>query len=246
MEYTIPTFPEIHGDVIPLRYVAETMARKAASGFGKLKLHVPSLINIRPQYISLLLKAARDGQLKVCSGRGSVGTVDEVVLAAEGFENIPEGIEDDQKVILILHVKFYHLTKWGQENGDVFSLQDIPSHVFEYGPEREDGTKEYRGHGGEWPFHFLDRESPETLAIDVRQVYWRGVLRNEINKIDGANNGKANVRTVIKALKTLGDSRIPNEGKAGTLIWIDNNGTKQEVIQKTVSTAMSEARKVPA
>lgn len=148
MEYTVPFHSEISGDVVPLRYIAEAMARKAASGFGKRKLHGPTLQNARAQYESLLLSAAREGRLKVCGSHGNMGAVDDLVNAAEGLSN---EWSDAVKAILALHVKPSHLSDWAMTNGDVFHLIDVPADVLEYGPARPDGTKEYRGYVA-WPF----------------------------------------------------------------------------------------------
>lgn len=148
MEYTVPFHSEISGDAIPLRYIAEAMARKAASTFGTRKLHSPTLINTRTRYESSLLDAARKGSLKVCGSDGIVGSVGELVNAAEG---IPEKCSDDVKAMLALYVKRQHLNEWAMTNGDVFCLMDVPADVLEFGPERPDGTKEYRGYVA-WPF----------------------------------------------------------------------------------------------
>lgn len=148
MDYTVPFHREISGDAVPLKYIAEAMARKAATNFGTRRLHGPTLENTRTQYESSLLNAARNGSLTVCGRDGVAGSVDELVNAAEG---IPDEWSNDVKAMLVLHVKCLHLNEWATTNGDVFHLIDVPADVLEYGPARPDGTKEYRGYAP-WPF----------------------------------------------------------------------------------------------
>jgi hypothetical protein len=45
MDYMILVAKEMNGDIISLINVAEAMAIKAASGYGKLQLHEPTLEN---------------------------------------------------------------------------------------------------------------------------------------------------------------------------------------------------------
>ena len=143
MDYTIPVSKEIHGDAIPLRHVAEAMARKAATGFGKSTLHPATLETVRPQYETDLLKAARNGTLKVCDIRGNSGTVEKLISTTEG---LPQDSEVDTKALLALHIKAAHLAEWGKARGDTFTIVDVPVSVIEFGPDRGDGTKEYRGY----------------------------------------------------------------------------------------------------
>jgi len=87
-------------------------------------------------------------------------------------------------------------------------------------------------------------EVMQTPPIDTSNlVYWRTVLYARIKVID--SNGKATVRKVIKYLRSLNDERIPNKGGTDELIWIDDNENEQKVMKKTVSTAISTARKLP-
>lgn len=80
----------------------------------------------------------------------------------------------------------------------------------------------------------------------ANRVYWRVVLNKKIREFDNAaKNGKANVRAVIKALRALGDNRLPNKGGEDSLVWLDDYNTEHSATKKTVSTAMSKARKHP-
>lgn len=75
------------------------------------------------------------------------------------------------------------------------------------------------------------------------QCYWRAVLNSNIKKMDKPK--KASVRGIIKYLRNLNDTRLPNKGNPDELFWIDDMRTEQCVIKKTVSTAASSARKLP-
>jgi len=74
-------------------------------------------------------------------------------------------------------------------------------------------------------------------------VYWRLILNENIKKIDA--NKKGSVRDVIKYLRNLGEARLPNKGKPDELFWIDDYGTEKPVNKKTISNAISDARKLP-
>lgn len=208
MEYTVPFHSEISGDAIPLRYIAEAMARKAASTFGTRKLHGPTLINTRTRYESSLLDAVRKGNLKVCGSDGIVGTVGELVNAAEG---IPEKCSDDVKAMLALYVKRQHLNEWAMTNGDVFCLMDVPADVLEFGPERPDGTKEYRGYVG-WPFDYFG----EHGYLDVEL----GGIPIELADDDFETDGFVKVASAVTAIaKFLLSKGAPNKFQAERDAW---------------------------
>lgn len=77
-------------------------------------------------------------------------------------------------------------------------------------------------------------------------VYWRTVLYTKIQQFDtAAPKGKATVRKVIKNLKELKDQRIPDKGGVDELVWLDDIGNEHTVTKKTISTAISKARKLP-
>jgi hypothetical protein len=75
------------------------------------------------------------------------------------------------------------------------------------------------------------------------RVAWRIVLFDKIKDIDSAAGGKATVREAIKWLKEYGGERITRSGESDELVWLDDMGTRQTVKKKTVSSALSEARK---
>jgi hypothetical protein len=60
-------------------------------------------------------------------------------------------------------------------------------------------------------------------------------------KID--ESGKASCRDVIKYLRSSNNKRIPDEGSVDELHWIDDYGSTQIATKKTVSNAISDARK---
>lgn len=208
MEYTVPFHREISGDAVPLRYIVEAMARKAASTFGTRKLHGPTLNNTRTQYESSLLDAARKGRLKVCGSNGIVGSVDDLVNVAEGIA--PEW-SDDVKAVLALHVKCSHLNEWATKNGDVFRLMDVPANVLEYGPERPDGTKEYRGYVA-WPFDYFGGHG----YLDVEQ----GGISIELADDDFETDGFVKVASAVTAVaKFLLSKGSPNKFQAERDAW---------------------------
>ncbi len=106
----------MNGDVIPLFKVAESMARHAATWYGIMPIHGPTLEEIRPQRIALLLDAARIGSLPVCDAHG----IPAQIPSAWG-----------RNAITSLFVRHQHLTDWGKKTGDVFHLHDLPVLVFE-------------------------------------------------------------------------------------------------------------------
>ncbi len=127
MEYSVRVWSEIQGDVVPLRYVAEAMARCAASGYGALPLHGPTLKNLRPERTLLLLDAARKGQLTVCNSQGRIGSAKELtddLVGAEAVEAI-----NAEDIVSLLHAKRQHLIEWGKASGDVFLFVETPGTV---------------------------------------------------------------------------------------------------------------------
>ena len=87
-------------------------------------------------------------------------------------------------------------------------------------------------------------EAKPVTASNNSKVYWRVVLKNNIKTFDAASkNGKATVREVIKSFQALNDVKIPCHKNADTLVWIDDMGSRQTAAKKTISNAMSEARK---
>ena len=156
-EYTLKVPTAMCGDAIGLVEVSEAMARYAATGYGTLPLHGPTLESLRPIYIKSLLSAARAGRLLVCNQFGFQGTVDEIIDAEKKSGDLseihryleePSGateIDWDMTCFLPLYVRKQHLIDWGNANGDVFNIVDAPVIVTEYGPKDENGNFAYRG-----------------------------------------------------------------------------------------------------
>jgi len=125
MDYTVPTHKETLGDVIPLFYVAEAMARKAASGFGMHSVNSPTLKNTRQQYSNLLLSEAKENRLKVCDQIGRLMSAVDLIADARGLPNPACNDSDIALAILALNVLPIHLADWGKNRGDVFHVVDV-------------------------------------------------------------------------------------------------------------------------
>lgn len=123
-KYTVYVHKALTGDVIPLYSVALAMSKHAASGYGDLTLHEPTLRNIISRYNALLLDAACKGFLKVCDRDGRIGAANEIIEAAQ-----KEGVTSTS--IPPLHARLKHLIEWGQANGDDFNIVYAPVEVVE-------------------------------------------------------------------------------------------------------------------
>lgn len=148
MEYSVRTWVAQHGDIIPLIYVAEAMAKHAASGYGALPLHGQSLQTLRPQLYATLLHAAVKGQLTVCDQHGRIAPANELIEAAGGRA-------EAKPIDLLIHLyaKHHHLRRWGESNGDVFHFVDTPGTVVEWDLKNEAGEVLEAGYfrGSVWP-----------------------------------------------------------------------------------------------
>lgn len=156
-EYTLRVPTAMYGDAIGLVEVSEAMARHAATGYGTLPLHGPTLKSLRLIHTKSLLRAARAGRLLVCNQAGYQGTVDEIIDAAKNSGDLsevhryleePGGVTEvdwDMTCFLPLYVRKQHLIEWGNANGDVFHIVDMPVDVTEFGPKDEHGEFAYRG-----------------------------------------------------------------------------------------------------
>lgn len=134
MEYRVRVWSAMHEHVVPLRYVAEAMARHAATGYGTLTLHWPTLKNLRPIRAELLLDAAMSGQLTVCDSQGRIASATELVetaraSAAELAGDASEAPIDAENILPFLHAKRQHLIEWGKASGDVFLFVETPGTV---------------------------------------------------------------------------------------------------------------------
>lgn len=89
-EYTLRVPTAMCGDAIRLVEVSEAMARHAATGYGTLPLHGPTLKSLRLTHTKSLLSAARAGRLLVCNQAGYQGTVDEIIDAAKNSGDLSE------------------------------------------------------------------------------------------------------------------------------------------------------------
>lgn len=136
MEYSVRVWSAVQGDVVPLRYVAEAMARCAATGYGTLPLHGPTLKNLRPERALLLLDAVRNGQLTVCDSQGRIANPSELVdtakeLADELSGAVPAEAMNAEAIVSFLHARRQHLIEWGKANGDIFLFVETPGTLVE-------------------------------------------------------------------------------------------------------------------
>lgn len=136
MEYSVRVWSAVQGDVVPLRYVAEAMARCAATGYGTLPLHGPTLKNLRPERALLLLDAVRNGHLTVCDSQGRIANASELVdtakeLAHELSEAVPAEAMNAEAIVSFLHARRQHLIEWGKANGDIFLFVETPGTLVE-------------------------------------------------------------------------------------------------------------------
>jgi len=140
VDYTVRVSRKIGGEIIPLFYVAEAMAKHAASGYGETTLHGPTLKNIRPQRVKLLLHAARQGQLTVCDYDGLTAPADGIIKSAQATSSLNQRIENsDEMDITALYVRSQHLIEWGKANGDIFHVVDTPVDAVEFDLRDENG-----------------------------------------------------------------------------------------------------------
>ena len=131
MEYSVRVWSAVQGDVVPLRYVAEAMARCAATGYGTLPLHGPTLKNLRPERALLLLDAVKNGHLKVCDSQGRIANASELVdtakeLAGELFGTVPAEAMNAEAIVPFLYARRQQLVEWGKACGDVFLFVETP------------------------------------------------------------------------------------------------------------------------
>lgn len=141
-EYTLRVPVAMCGDDIALCLVAEAMARHAATGYGTLSLHGPTLNNLLPKRVALLVDAACQGQLKVRDYNGRIKPAKEIIEAKDKL-NIDSPYPESNA--LSLYVKKQHLIEWGNANGDVFHIVDAPAEVVQYGPKNAHGEFAVRG-----------------------------------------------------------------------------------------------------
>lgn len=134
MEYRVRVWSALHGHVVPLLYVAEAMAKRAATSYGTNTLHGPTLKNLRPERVRLLWDAAMSGQLTVCDSQGRIASATELVetaraSAAELAGDASEAPIDAENILPFLFAKRQHLIEWGKASGDVFLFVETPGTV---------------------------------------------------------------------------------------------------------------------
>ena len=134
MEYRVRVWSALHGHVVPLRYVAEAMAKRAATAYGTLTLHGPTLENLRPERVRLLWDAAMSGQLTVCDSQGRIASATELVetaraSAAELAGDASVAPINAENILPFLYTSHHHLIEWGKARGNVFLFVETPGTV---------------------------------------------------------------------------------------------------------------------
>ena len=118
----------MQGPGVPLRYVAEAMAKRAATGYGTLPLHGPTLENLRPELVHLLWDAAMSGQLTVCDDKGRIASATKLIETASASVAESAGAASAASITAenTLHYLFArqkHLIEWGGNQRRRFSLR---------------------------------------------------------------------------------------------------------------------------
>jgi hypothetical protein len=260
-EYTLRVPTAIYGDLIPLFCVAERMACHAASGYGTLPLHGPTLKSLQLIHNKSLLSAARTGRLPVCNQAGYQGTVDEIIEAAKNsgglfecrqylvepdweklhrdnppmvgidvgdFTGIDLGATEtdwDMTYLLSLYVRKQHLIDWGNDNGDVFHIVDMPVDVFEFGPKDEHGEFAFRG--------MLSRTEPAAKGEGVPVVNTEAPMQGEPPAAQTETKAKR-INGIRAFLMSCIDKGIPPNIES---IWlhIRDNASNENFLFKSAS-----------
>lgn len=183
MRYTIKYYPAIFEENIPLISVVESLARHAATAYGnsKLGVHGPTLENVRPKFIELLLDAAKSGALTVCDDIGHTGDVKKVASRSV-VPQVQEGFSTSERTIFTLFARMKHLLDWGAANGYDFEFQGMPA--LEVVADR-------RGADGKiikkvFDLVYVGIEQKEPLTFTVRPILTSAAKLTEANlKADG-------------------------------------------------------------
>jgi hypothetical protein len=133
LDYTVRTFVEMHGDLVPLVAVADSMARHAATGYGRQSFHRPTFDNLFQQRAALLLRAATTGELTVLDAAGSKIEGGSIV--------VDEPVQQGQVpfALLQLYASKPHLQQWGEARGDTFVFAEGKAQLVEFDLVDESG-----------------------------------------------------------------------------------------------------------
>jgi len=161
MEYTIFNCEEADGGMIALVHIVESMARHAATGYGRRKLHTQTLISTRERISSLVVDAASSGDLPVYSCEGHP------IKTLPGKANNTSDFE----FLLQLSTTKSSLTEWGCKRGDTFTFHDVQTEPIDFDLREYDGDGQvarviepgyYRGYAVS-PC-YLDQQSAAVVA----------------------------------------------------------------------------------
>ena len=89
MDYTVK-IPAIQGDIIPLAYVAECMAKAQATAYDAIPFHKQRFDSLLRKYTKYLLAEAHEGRLKVCNEIGGIESARNIIEAIESCGDISE------------------------------------------------------------------------------------------------------------------------------------------------------------
>jgi hypothetical protein len=156
LDYTVRTFVEMHGDLVPLVAVADSMARHAATGYGRQPFHRPTFDNLFQERAALLLRAATTGELTVLDAAGS--RIDGEAIVIEEPEQpgeVPPALQQLRAdkphleewrqprqvpfALLQLYASKPQLQQWGEARGDTFVFADAKPQVVEFDLRDESG-----------------------------------------------------------------------------------------------------------
>ena len=168
MHYKISYYSAIVGDRISLMSVAESMARHAATGYGKSKfgVHGPTLKNTLRTSIELLLDAANSGALTICDSRGCPASIAKIVNNSF-LRVVQEGFSISEQTILALYSRAKHLSDWGATNGDEFEFVDRPAQELEFDLEDADGKVVEKGF---YRGRYIGTEQKEPLQYTATPI----------------------------------------------------------------------------
>jgi len=193
---------------------------------------------VETEFVSKLLIAIKAGELTAYLP-GAIDSVNVALRNEKGFKKL-NGLIDKHSLPMecFVQVKWDALNDWLKINEPLlFSKFQFPDPNPPAAEEQDtqgamDATLPAKS-------QIVDNDKPIDTA---NLAYWRMILNSNIGKIDTIK--KANVRAIIKYLRELGDKRLPNKGGHDELLWLDDEGTEHIVEKKTVSNAISDARKL--
>lgn len=180
MKYLLPV-GEHYGDLVPLVYVAETMAREIASQYGTVGIDMAALKSALSEREGFLLKEAQLGNLKVTNYLGDPQPVDRIINEARlsgalieqtRYVNGEKEFDEAGTFLQHLYSKWAMLNEWGKNRCD------------EFAPEVGRSVQWISGTSGEWDYR--DGECIETKK-GIVNVYRKVIGGRRKARIVGGN-----------------------------------------------------------